>query len=282
MPVNSQKLTGASWETGVVPWQDIVLKDISIPAGLHKISIVSEGNTPDKYNLDSITFGGANKSDLLAAIEGAPKVQGEYTDASWAALVSALNAATTVYENAQASQAAVENALAALNLAIAGLDYKVYPVVIEAGIGGEIVAGDSGNYKAGAEIEIEAKAAFGYSFANWTSANGAFADFESAATVFIAPSGGATVTASFSKNPITSLTINAQAATTVVRGGTYSFAVTVNPDALPDGIEWSVSNTGYVAVNKDGSISILSKTGTVVLFAKAPSGVMATIVLRIV
>jgi len=56
MPVNSQKLTGASWETGVISWQDYVIQDVVIPAGLHKIAIVSEGDTPDKYVFDKLTF----------------------------------------------------------------------------------------------------------------------------------------------------------------------------------------------------------------------------------
>jgi len=56
MPVNTQKLTGASWETGVIQWQNYVIKGVEIPAGLHKIAIVSEGDTPDKYTLDKLTF----------------------------------------------------------------------------------------------------------------------------------------------------------------------------------------------------------------------------------
>jgi hypothetical protein len=56
MPVSRQKLTGASWETEVIDWDDFVIKGVYIPAGQHKIAIVSEGNTADKYTLDKINF----------------------------------------------------------------------------------------------------------------------------------------------------------------------------------------------------------------------------------
>ena len=81
---------------------------------------------------------------------------------------------------------------------------------------------------------------------------------------------------------ITSLVINAPTAMTVVRGGSYSLSVSVNEGARPDGIVWTVSNTAYATVNAAGVVTIYSKTGTIVLIATAPTGVMASIVLRIV
>ena len=56
MPVNDQKLTGASWETGAIKWQDFEIKNVFTHAGAHKISIVSDGNTSGFYNFDKITF----------------------------------------------------------------------------------------------------------------------------------------------------------------------------------------------------------------------------------
>jgi len=218
MPVNDQKLTGASWESGVIRWQEIVISGVDIPAGIHEVAIVSEGNTPDKYSLDKIE----------------------------------------IYK-----------------------EQPEYPVTIEAGPNGSIVAGESGNYKEGAEIEIEAAGEFGYKFTNWTSTDGEFADDVSAATVFTVPSGGAAITAHFAKVPISSIAIDALALTTVVRGVTYKFDAIINPDALPDGIVWTVSNPAYAIANADGSITVLNRTGTVAITATAPSGVSHNIILRI-
>jgi len=83
------------------------------------------------------------------------------------------------------------------------------------------------------------------------------------------------------KIPITSLAIDAPTATTVMRGETYKFGVIINPDSLPDGIVWTVFNDAYATVNPDNSITILNKTGSVLLTATAPSGITASIVLRI-
>ena len=81
---------------------------------------------------------------------------------------------------------------------------------------------------------------------------------------------------------VTSLVINASVATTVMRGGTYAFNVTVNPGAPTDDIVWTISNATFAIVKPDGVVTILNKTGTAVLTATAPSGVTSSIVLRIV
>ena len=81
--------------------------------------------------------------------------------------------------------------------------------------------------------------------------------------------------------PITSLTINAPALTSVVRGGKYKFELTLNKGSTPDVVTWSVNNTTFATVTEDGSVTILNKTGTVILTATAPSGVANSIVLRI-
>jgi len=83
--------------------------------------------------------------------------------------------------------------------------------------------------------------------------------------------------------PITSIQIDAPPTTTVVRGGSYSFRATLNEGALSGGIVWSVSNPLYATVDNNGAVTILNKTGTVILTAKDPdSGLSHSIVLRIV
>jgi len=224
-----------------------------------------------------------NKDALKAAIARAPAAQGEYTDASWQALPPALAAAVKVADDdAAASFDEIFDALAVLLAALDGLEFKVYKVTIEAGFGGEIAAGESGDYAAGAVIELAAQPDYGYRFVNWTCPAGEFGDAASADTTFTVPSGGASVKANFEKIPITSLVIGAPAATTVVRGATYIFEVTANPGALTDDVVWTVSNTSYATVTNDGKVTISSKTGTVLLTATAPSGVAHSIVLRIV
>ncbi|MDR1158971.1 MAG: discoidin domain-containing protein [Oscillospiraceae bacterium] len=56
MPVNTEKLTGASWETKEAQWQDFLIEDIYLTQGTHQIAVVSEGSSPDKYTLDKISF----------------------------------------------------------------------------------------------------------------------------------------------------------------------------------------------------------------------------------
>lgn len=82
--------------------------------------------------------------------------------------------------------------------------------------------------------------------------------------------------------PITSLRINASAATAVTRGKTYTFSVILNEGAVDDEVEWTVNNTVYAKVNDDKSITILNKTGTALLIATDPeSGISHSIILRI-
>jgi len=75
----------------------------------------------------------------------------------------------------------------------------------------------------------------------------------------------------------------APSAITVMRNSTVQLSCNVNPDALPVGIVWTVSNSSYATVNPEtGTVSIKNLAGTVVLTATAPSGVSQSIVLRIV
>jgi hypothetical protein len=81
--------------------------------------------------------------------------------------------------------------------------------------------------------------------------------------------------------PITSLKINAASTVSVKRGETYDFTVKLNEGAKDSGIVWSVSNSLY-AIAEKGVVTILNKTGTVILTATDPiSGLSNSIVLRI-
>jgi len=83
--------------------------------------------------------------------------------------------------------------------------------------------------------------------------------------------------------PITFVKINAPVTTTVMRGGTFGFSVTLNEGASKDGIVWSVSNPLYATVKADGTVTVMNRTGTTVLTATDPvSKLSSSIVLRIV
>ena len=81
--------------------------------------------------------------------------------------------------------------------------------------------------------------------------------------------------------PVTSLKIDALPTVGVVRGGTYNFKSIINEGAVSEDITWSVNNPAYATVSSDGSVTILNKTGTVVLIATSHSGMSFSIVLRI-
>jgi len=83
--------------------------------------------------------------------------------------------------------------------------------------------------------------------------------------------------------PVSSIKIDSPAATTVARGVTYDFKAILNEGATGDNIVWSVNNPLYANVNGEGSVSILNRTGSVVLTATdTVSGLSNSIVLRIV
>jgi len=123
----------------------------------------------------------------------------------------------------------------------------------------------------------------GYSFEGWNLGNDPY-DFSTAVT------GDITLVSQWSRNPITSLVISttqgtaAQAAITIPRNISLQFDYILNPDALREGIVWSVSDPSYATVNAEtGLVTTYKKTGTVVLTAKDPlSGISYSIVLRIV
>jgi len=123
----------------------------------------------------------------------------------------------------------------------------------------------------------------GYSFEGWNLGDEPY-DFSTPVT------GDITLVSQWSRNPITSLLISntqgvaAPTATTVTRNSSFQFDYVINPDALHEGIVWSVSDTSYATVNADtGLVTTKNKTGTAVLTAKDPlNGISHSIVLRIV
>ncbi|MCL2151884.1 MAG: discoidin domain-containing protein [Oscillospiraceae bacterium] len=129
MPVNDRKLTGASWETGAIQWQDVEIKGVQIPAGQHDIAIVSEGATLDQYVLDNITIASSVDKTLLdAEIEISPIDREEEFYAPggiWADYVAAYNAAVAASEYEFSTQLVVDKALEDLQAAHASLGKKI-------------------------------------------------------------------------------------------------------------------------------------------------------------
>jgi len=126
-------------------------------------------------------------------------------------------------------------------------------------------------------------AEFGYTLTGWNSGNEPY-DFETPVYEAI------TLVSQWSRNPITTLKIaNAlgvpsPVAITVFRNSSIQFDYVIDDNALREGIVWTVSNTSYAIVdNETGLITVLKKTGTVVLTAQDSLGGLSTsIVLRIV
>jgi regulation of enolase protein 1 (concanavalin A-like superfamily) len=90
------------------------------------------------------------------------------------------------------------------------------------------------------------------------------------------------VTVTIVPPPITSLRIHASATYSVKRGDKLQLEAIVNDGSFPAGLKWSISNPLYATVDDNGNITILNKTGTVILTVTDPtSGQSHSIVLRI-
>ena len=99
---------------------------------------------------------------------------------------------TVSYENGNKLDISLSFAVSAASAAPANTLY------INAGTGGWIVQGSSGQYAAGTTVSVRAEADNGYTFAGWTSSNGGqFANANSMSTTFTMPGNGATITANF-------------------------------------------------------------------------------------
>lgn len=73
-----------------------------------------------------------------------------------------------------------------------------YTLTIQAGTGGRILTGLSGNYNPGVNIDLLASPESGYKFDKWISSNGgSFADINSASTKFTMPANDTTIVANF-------------------------------------------------------------------------------------
>jgi hypothetical protein len=91
------------------------------------------------------------------------------------------------------------------------------------------------------------------------------------------------VTAKYDRILITSIAIDAPALVTIPRGAIYRFSVILNAGALDDTIVWLVSSQAFAVVHSDGLVTIMNKTGTVLLTATDPdSGLSSSVILRIV
>ena len=162
------------------------------------------------------------------------------------------------------------------------MDLTISAVTFEAGPGGKIVLGESKTYLVGSVIGIEAAAFEGYRFVGWSCTNGELGDIGCTATTFAVPVGGAVVKAEFERIPITMIRIDAFPSIAVSRGNTYTFDLILNEGAIADRILWSVNNPQLAKVTNDGTVTILNRTGTVVLTATDPdSGLNYSIILRI-
>ena len=85
------------------------------------------------------------------------------------------------------------------------------------------------------------------------------------------------------KAPVTTLRIEAAPAVSVKRGETVSFKLILNAGVNSKNIAWSSGNTSLATVDSNGTVSILNRTGTVILIAADPdSGLQHSIILRIV
>jgi uncharacterized repeat protein (TIGR02543 family) len=81
---------------------------------------------------------------------------------------------------------------------------------------------------------------------------------------------------------ITFIRINAAAIVSVKRGDSLQFSVSIDDGAFDGRIVWEVSNPLYATVGENGCVTILNKTGTVILAATDPdTGFSHSIVLRI-
>lgn len=131
-----------------------------------------------------------------------------------------------------------------------------YALTVNTSEGGSITTGNSGSYKSGAIVNLEAKANDGFEFEKWTSSNdGTFAQDTNYKTTFTMPANETTVTATFKKiEPITyNLTVNASNGGSIITGnsGSYKIGTIVNLEAkASDGFEfenWTSSNGGTFA-----------------------------------
>ncbi|MCI6574952.1 MAG: beta-N-acetylglucosaminidase domain-containing protein [Arcanobacterium sp.] len=118
---------GTSWET-VAPVNGNALQTVMLPTpravqGIRVVNGADSSRWWKVYELSTVAADDlANRDALSAAIARASaKVEADYSVFTWQVLTGALNAARETYDNAAASQAAVDEATAMLESAINGL-----------------------------------------------------------------------------------------------------------------------------------------------------------------
>jgi len=223
---------------------------------------------------------------LIATAEALDKEISDYTDASWAALQTALAAAKAVAASAEPTAEAIDAAGVALAAAMAALEANVYALTIEAGPGGTIALGAAGDFAGGARIQITAAPDYGYRFVRWETTAGEFVDANAAAGTFVMPRGAAAVTAVFERIPLESLMIDALPLVTVARGSVNTFSFIIPEGTLGDRIVWTINNPMFGTLEVDGEdvvVTIGNLPGMLILMATDPdSGLRHAVTLRIV
>ena len=137
---------------------------------------------------------------------------------------------------------------------------------------GGTVTGE-GDYAAGEVVNISATANNGYIFSGWSSSNGGtFASASSAATTYTMPDNAAAITANFTQQTVTGVTVSPNAVS-VHKGGTQAFTANVTvTGGASTAVDWSVTGAsssdtqispgGLLAVGADETAQTLSVTAT--------------------
>ncbi|MDR1690441.1 MAG: leucine-rich repeat protein, partial [Candidatus Methanoplasma sp.] len=190
-----------------------------------------------------------------------------------------LSANGTVYYPGGA-ESAYNNILTYMELG-SGWASKAYHVLtIQAGSGGVIEVGGSGNYAQNDVINITASANSGYVFRGWSSsAGGTFADASRISTTFTMPNNAATVTANFTES-ITSVTGISLDRTELILavGEGYTLIVTITPaDATNKGVTWSSSDAAVASVDANGRVTAVG-AGMAAITARSDNGLTASCV----
>lgn len=136
----------------------------------------------------------------------------------------------------------------------------------------------AGTYTFGQQVSVDATANEGYSFVNWTDANGNVVSTQPA-NVITMPASDLTLTANFALNNYTlTLVANPTAGGTVTGGGSYPFGSQVNVNAVPNSgwnfVNWTDAGGNVVSTQPANVISIpasnLTLTANFVLAYVAP------------
>jgi len=239
---------------------------LNLPAGI--------ANTGDhRASIDVTVVVTVDKAALQELYDAnQDRVNDNYSTASWNAFTSALTAAKAMLDDASATQAQVDSATTALQAAIDGLR-KLFTVTFDYNDGSEVVTVIA--VQGGTVARPDDPAMEGYTFEGWMLDGDEF-DFSAAIAQDI------TLVAEWKLIPVTSLRINAAIIETVARGWRYNFGVILNEGAIDKNVVWTISHPGLAFVDEAGNVTILERTGTVVLVATdTVSNISHSVMLRI-